>query len=288
MATSTSTPSMSGRTCVITGPTSGIGRVAALELARAGARLVLICRNPDKARALLAELADGDHRVVTADFQSLDAVRHAADEIAAMDIPLDVLLNNAGLVALNRTLTPDGLEMTFAVNHLAPFLLTNLLLDRLAASAPARIVNVASDAHRFAGGRLDFTNLQGERGYKAMRQYGVSKLCNLLFTHALARRLEGRGVTANALHPGMVGTALGTDNGILGKLAMALVRPFSRSPERGAESSVYLASSAEVEGCSGGYYYDCKPYKAAAYAGNTDDAERLWQTSCELTGLPVQ
>jgi NAD(P)-dependent dehydrogenase (short-subunit alcohol dehydrogenase family) len=279
------THAMTGRRAVITGPTSGIGKVAAIELARADADLILVCRNAAKAQALLSELAPGDHRIVIADFQVLDDVRRAADEIIAMNHPVHVLLNNAGLVALGRTTTPDNLEMTFAVNHLAPFLLTNLLLDLLASSAPARIVNVASDAHRFTGGRLDFDNLQGEKSYKTMRHYGATKLCNLLFTHELARRLQGRNVTVNALHPGMVGTGLGTDNGLIARLAMSLIRPFSRSPERGAESSIYLCSAPEVAQENGGYYFDCKPYKAAAYANNADDAALLWATSCELTGL---
>ena len=279
------THSMTGRRCVITGPTNGIGKVAAVELARAGADLILICRNATKAQALLSELVPGDHRIVIADLQALDDVRRAAEEIIAMSCPVHVLLNNAGLVALGRSTTPDDLEMTFAVNHLAPFLLTNLLLDLLMSSAPARIVNVASDAHRFTGGRLDFDNLQGEKSYKTMRHYGATKLCNLLFTHELARRLEGRNVTVNALRPGMVGTGLGTDNGLVGRVAMSLIRPFSRSPERGAESSIYLCSAPELTHTSGGYYFNCKPYKAAGYASNADDAARLWSRSCELTGL---
>jgi NAD(P)-dependent dehydrogenase (short-subunit alcohol dehydrogenase family) len=279
------TNTMAGRTCVITGATNGIGRAAALELARAGARLVVVCRNPTKADALLTELAPGDHKAVIADLEHLDEVRRAAAEIIAMNVPVHVLLNNAGIVAMSRSETTDGFEKTFAVNHLAPFLLTNLLLDTLATSTPARIVSVASDAHRFTRGRLDFDNLQGERVYRTMRHYGLTKLCNILFTVELARRIEGRGITANSLHPGMVSTGLGTNNGIVSKVGVALLRPFARTPERGAESSIYLCSSSEVAGESGGYYYNSKPYKAAGYAGNTEDAARLWKLSCELTGL---
>ncbi len=284
----TTTPhTMSGRTCVITGATSGIGQAAALELARRGARLIIIGRNRAKTDRLLATLPPTDHRAVIADLEIMAEVRRAAAEIVDMQVSVHVLLNNAGLVTVGRTTTIDGFEKTFAVNHLAPFLLTNLLRETLSRSAPARIVNVASDAHRFTGGRINFNNLQGERSYSAMRHYGLTKLCNMLFTHELARRLEADSVTANSLHPGMVATALGTDNGLLGRIGMSLVRPFSRTPERGAESSIYLCSSPEVAGASGGYYYNCKPYKAAGYASNTDDAARLWKISCELTGLPA-
>jgi NAD(P)-dependent dehydrogenase (short-subunit alcohol dehydrogenase family) len=254
-------------------------------LAELGARLVIICRNRTKGRATLDELSGSGHMLIEADLERLADVRRAAEAVLNLDHPIHVLLNNAGLIRLRRTVTPDGFESMFAVNHLAHFLLTNMLLQRLSESGPSRIVNVSSDAHRFTGGRLDFDDLQAERRFRTFTQYGASKLCNLLFTRELARRVSPAEVTVNALHPGMVSTGLGADNGLLARVVWAAIRPFSRSPERGAESSVYLCSADEVAGKTGGYYYDCKPHRPADHAVNVDDAARLWEVSRRMTRL---
>lgn len=278
---------MNGRTCMITGATSGIGRETAMALARMGATLVLVCRDARRGEETAAEIAarTGNRKasVMLADLASQGAIRKLAADYLASGRPLHVLINNAGLVELKRTLTVDGLEETFAVNHLAYFLLANLLLERLRQSAPARIVNVASDAHRF--GRLDLDDLQSAKSYRAMRVYGGSKLANILFTVELARRIEGTGVTANCLHPGAVATRLGHNNGTFARVVTRLLAPFFRSSESGAATSVYLASSPAVEGVSGKYFVDCRERRPSAAARDRATAERLWRLSAELTGL---
>ena len=245
---------MTGKTCVLTGATSGIGRETAVALAGLGARLALVCRDRGRGEDAVAEIAarTGNRDVVLhlADLSSQRDVRRVAAEILAAHPQIHVLVNNAGVVNLRRTLTEDGLETVFATNHLAYFHLTLLLLDRLRASAPARIVNVASDAHRW--GRLDLDDLGNARRYRAMQVYGQSKLANILFTYELARRLAGSGVTCNCLHPGAVGTRLGHNNGTDRAACWpALLVPFFRTPAQGAETSIWLASSPEVEGVSG-------------------------------------
>jgi len=281
------TPDLRGRVCMVTGATSGIGRAAAHALARMGEGLVLVARSRERGEATLAEIrrASGNPevRLLLADLSSQAQIRQLAKDFHATGLPLHVLLNNAGVIQLSRQETIDGIEMTFAVNHLAYFLLTELLLERLEESAPARIVNVASEAHAGAGGRLDMTDLESRRAYSVMRVYGKSKLANILFTRELARRLVGTGVTANCLHPGFVGSGFGRNNGRIASLAMSLLRPFARSPEKGAETAVYLCSSPEVEGRSGGYYFDCKPKQPRPFACNEDDARRLWEISEEMT-----
>jgi len=280
---------MTGRTCLITGATSGIGRAAALALAGLGASLVLVGRSRERGERVVAEIerATGNHDValLLADLSSQADVRQLAKEFLAAGRPLHVLLNNAGVVNLRRETSVDGVETTFAVNHLAYFLLTLLLLPRLKESAPARIVNVASDAHAQAGGRLDFEDLESRKRYSMMRVYGKSKLANILFTRELARRLEGTGVTANCLHPGFVGSNFAKNNGAIAGLAMTLLRPFARTPEKGAETAVYLASSPEVAGVSGKYFVDCRPRQPKDFARNDDDARRLWEVSERLCGL---
>jgi NAD(P)-dependent dehydrogenase (short-subunit alcohol dehydrogenase family) len=281
-----------GKTCLVTGATSGIGRASAVALAGMGAKLFLLCRDPARAEALRAEIADGTGRrdvaILLADLSSQRDIRRAAAEFLATGEPLHVLLNNAGVVQMQRTETVDGIETTFAVNHLAYFLLTNLLLERIVRSAPARIVNVASDAHRL-GGALDFDDLGAARRYSGMAVYGRSKLANLYFTRELARRLEGSGVTVNAVHPGAVRTGLGQNNDApVLKLLTGLVRPFFRSPERGAETSIWLCSSPDVAGVSGGYFADCKPRSPHRLANDEAASRRLWDASAELTGLPAQ
>jgi retinol dehydrogenase-12 len=279
--------SLAGRTCIVTGASSGVGEATALELARRGARVLMVCRHPERgerARGAIAR-SSGNPAVelLLADLASQAAIRRLATEIRARAPALHVLVNNAGVVNLRRTITPDGLETTFAVNHLAYFLLTALLRDRLVASAPARIVNVASEGHRF--GRLDFDDLQSERSYRWWRAYGTSKLANLLFTFELARRLEGSGVTANGLHPGAVASRLGHNNGRLATVATALLKPLFLPPAQGAATSVWAASSPDLEGVSGRYFVRQREARPSAAARDEATARRLWDASCRLTGL---
>ena len=280
---------MTGRTCMITGATNGIGLAAAHALARAGAGLVLVARNRERGEATVDEITrrsgNPDVGLLLADLSSQTQIRRLADEFLAAGRPLHVLLNNAGVVNLRREETAEGLETTFAVNHLAYFLLSELLLERLNESAPARIVNVASDAHAQAGGRLDFDDLQSTRKYSLMGTYGKSKLANILFTRELSRRQQGSGVTANCMHPGFVGSNFARNNGAIASLVMTLLKPFARSPEKGAETAVYLCSSPEVESLSGEYFVDCAVAQPKDFARNDDDARTLWEQSARLCGL---
>src|SRR5262245_38676853 len=279
---------MRGRTCMVTGATAGIGKAAALALARQGAELILVARDRARGDAAVEEImrasSNPEVELLCADLGELEQVRALARAFLDSRRPLHVLLNNAGAIFVGRQETHAAIEATFAVNHLGPFLLTNLLLERLRASAPARIVNVASDAHRFAG-PLDFDDLETRGHYRAMRVYGKSKLMNLLFTRELARRLQGSGVTVNALHPGWVGSSLGANNGRAGRWVTRLLRPFARSPEKGAETAIFLACAHEVEGQTGGYWMDCRPHPLHPVAQRDGDAERLWKISAERVGL---
>lgn len=280
---------MDGRVCLVTGATSGIGRAAALELARRGASVVLVGRDRERGErtlaALRSESGNQDVTLLLADLSSQAEIRQLAKEFLATGRPLHVLLNNAGVLNAWREETRDGIEATFAVNHLAYFLLTALLRDRLQQSAPARVVSVASDAHAQAGGRLDFDDLEGRKRYGMMRAYAKSKLANILFTRELARRLAGSGVTANCLHPGFVGSNFAKNNGMIASVAMTLLRPFTRSVEKGAETAVYLCTAPEVETVSGEYFYDCKPLQPREFARNDEDARRLWEVSERMCGL---
>jgi len=275
---------MDGKVVVITGGTSGIGQVAAVELARQGARIILIARDRDRAAAALAEIGKAGpglaHRVVYAELASIASTRKVAAQIADAEARVDVLINNAGALFNKRQLSPDGLEMTFAVNHMAYFVLTEGLRRTLAASAPARIVSTASGAHR--GATLDFDDLQAERSYSGFAVYGRSKLCNILWTRELARRLDGSGVTANSLHPGFVATRFGDNSGGIAQMLMPLARLGAISPQKGAETIVYLASSPEVAGATGLYYYQCKPDTPSAAAQDDAAAARLWAESERL------
>jgi NAD(P)-dependent dehydrogenase (short-subunit alcohol dehydrogenase family) len=280
-------PDLKGRVCMITGATSGIGKAAALGIARRGAEMVLVCRDRGRAESVQAEifeLTGSRPEVMLADLSAQREVRSLAERFLTTGRPLHVLVNNAGLLLTRRTETVDGLETTFAVNHLAPFLLTNLLLDRLRASAPARIVTVASEAHRFAG-RIRFDNLNAERSFRGMRIYGQSKLANILFTRELARRLAASGVTANCLHPGTVATRFGTNNGGFYRFGMRLIARFIRTPEKGAETVIYLAASPGVEGVTGKYFFDCRERTPGRGARSDEDARRLWELSASMTGL---
>ncbi|PRP90915.1 2,3-dihydro-2,3-dihydroxybenzoate dehydrogenase [Enhygromyxa salina] len=280
---------MSGKTVLITGGNSGIGSFTAVGLARMGARVVFTSRNPrkgDVARAELREAAETKSiDYMALDLASFTSIAAFADQYLAKYDRLDVLILNAGVILDARTETKEGFETTFGVNHLGHFYLTQLLRERLEASAPARVVVVASDAYRGAREGLDFDDLMATRDYKPLRAYAHSKLANILFTNELARQLEGKGVTANSLHPGVVRTGLGRDGDVrslLGRVALSVMRPFLISPERGARTSIYLASSPEVEGESGGYYVSCRPAKRIAPATDEGAARRLWQVSEEL------
>jgi len=278
---------LTDRTCLVTGATSGIGEETALGLARRGARVLIVGRSRERGERSLARIRaeSGNDAVelLLADLASLSEIRRLAREVLEACPQLHVLVNNAALVTLRRTTSVDGFEMMFAVNHLAYFALTNLLLERLVASAPARIVNVASNAHRF--GRIDLDDLQSERRFGAMHSYGRTKFANILFTTELARRLEGTGVTANCLHPGGVATRLGRDNGLLGQVATRLLKPFLLTPARGAATSLQLASAPELEAVSGRYFAKQRQAQPSPGAQDPALARRLWQLSAELTGV---
>jgi retinol dehydrogenase 12 len=274
-------------TIVITGASSGIGAAAAVELARRGATVVPIGRDRGRLDRVAAQIrkagAGSAADPLGADFASLADVRRLAGELRDRHPRIDVLVNNAGLVAGGRSLTEDGFETTFAVNHLAPFLLTNLLLDTLRASAPARVVTTSSDAHR--SGVLDLDDLDGERRWSAWSAYSNSKLANVLFTRALAPRLEGSSVTANCLHPGVIRTRLGRGAGGLLGVGWRIAKTFFRSPRRGASTIVYLSCSPEGGETSGGYFVDSRPATPSLQAQDDDLGERLWGASARLVGL---
>jgi NAD(P)-dependent dehydrogenase (short-subunit alcohol dehydrogenase family) len=278
---------MSGRVCVVTGANSGIGKATSLVLAQFGAEIILVCRDKARGEAALAEVSAvstaGPARLEIADLSSLQEVRELAGRLACLD-RLDVLINNAGLVLGDRRITADGFEYTFALNHLAPFLLTNLLREKLAASAPARVITVSSGVHSAA--KLDLADLQLAAHFNGWRAYSNSKLANILFTTELAGRLAGTGVTANCLHPGVVNTGFGRDGSRMLRFGLDLGRRFLRTPGQGADTVVYLASSPDVEGATGGYYIKRKLSAPSAAAQDQATARRLWEISAELTGLP--
>ena len=278
---------MTGRTVLVTGGTGGIGRATAAGLVGLGARVGIVGRDAARGEAAAAPLRDsgGQVDVFTADLSAQREVRRLAAEVLDTYPRLDVLVNNAGGYWATRHPTEDGLERTFAVNHLAPFLLTNLLLDRLRASAPARVVTVSSGAQ--AMGRIDVEDLQGERDYSGQRAYNQSKLANVLFTYELARRLQGSGVTANAVHPGVVRTNFGREDakGWM-RVLLPVVRPFLKSPEQGAATSVYLASSPEVDGVTGRYFVNRRARDSSPASRDVALAARLWEVSAQLVGLP--
>jgi NAD(P)-dependent dehydrogenase (short-subunit alcohol dehydrogenase family) len=277
---------MQSQVCVVTGATSGIGKAAAPALARQGAEIIVVGRDPGRAEATAAAIqADGapPPKVEIADLARLDQVRALAGRLNQTLDRIDVLINNAGLVLNERQVTPDGYEHVFAVNHLAPFLLTNLLRPKLTASAPARVITVSSDAHTAA--RLDLDDPNLEHGWSSWRSYSNSKLANILFTRELARRLDGTGVTANCLHPGVVRTGFGRDARPLMRVGITIAKPFMLSPERGADTMVYLASSPDVAAKTGGYYVKRQLREPSAAARDDGLARRLWEISERLTGL---
>ena len=272
--------------CMVTGSTSGIGAVAALELARLGATVMIVGRNAARCASQVEKIrrsvADARLDFFRADLSSQVEVRRLAEEFSRRYSHLDVLVNNAGAYYAKRQVSPDRLEMTFALNHMGYFLLTCLLLDRLKASTSARIVIVSSAAHQ--QGRIDFDDLQSERDYNRNAAYAQSKLANLLFTYALARRLEGTRVTVNALHPGSVRTNLGGNDNWLKTRLRNLLKPGMIRPEEGAKTILYLAASPEVEGVTGKYFYDCRPIRSSDESYDVADGERLWRLSESLAG----
>ncbi|MDX6287807.1 MAG: hypothetical protein QOG53_3292 [Frankiales bacterium] len=276
-----------GRTCIVTGASSGIGRETARGLARYGDDVVLIGRNEKRLAHVQSELSAEGQGTVTSqrcDFAQLDDVRRLALALLDAHNQIHVLVNNAGQVLRKREETADGFEAMFGVNHLAPYLLTRLLLPRLIDSAASRVVTVSSDAHRW--GLLDFDDLQTrDTSYRPMKVYGTSKLANALFSWELARRTEGRGLTSNAVHPGFVASSLARDN-IVANVALKVMRPFIRSPAKGAETSVFLATSPEGAAISGRFWFDCKPIEEHLKARDPELALRLWEVSADLVGLP--
>jgi NAD(P)-dependent dehydrogenase (short-subunit alcohol dehydrogenase family) len=275
---------MKSKICVVTGTTSGIGKETAVALARAGARVAIVCRTQDKGERALAEIrrrSAGDVALFVADLASQRAIRVLAARLSAALPRIDVLVNNAGLILDRRVLTEDGLETTFAVNHIGYFLLTRLLEPKLLAGAPARVVNVASRAHQ--SGTLRFDDLMGAKGYDGWSAYVQSKLANIVFTYELARRLAGSGVTANCLHPGVIASSFGNAGPLMIRLGVRLGRPFMKGPARGADTSIYLASSPEVEGVSGKYFVNRRQARSNDESYDATVATRLWKVSEELT-----
>ncbi|HEV2269480.1 MAG TPA: SDR family oxidoreductase [Steroidobacteraceae bacterium] len=276
---------MQGKTVVITGATSGIGAVAARRLAEQGARIVILARDRHRAEETLRELRAANpaqpHTAFYADLSRLREMKRAAAEIAGAEPKIDVLMNNAGLICASNEQTEDGLELMFATNHMSYFVLANLLLERLRAAGSARIVSTASDAHRRA--KLDFEHLQTQKG---MAGYSRTKLCNILFTRELALRIAGTGVTANCLHPGFVATRFGDNTRGPMRTGLAMAKRFlALSPEEGAKTMVYLASSADVAGRSGGYYERCALAEPSHEAQSQTDAKRLWELSAKIAGI---
>ena len=278
---------LAGRTVLVTGATGGIGRATAMGLAAMGANLAITGRDRARTEGAAREIRAAGGRQVdlfVADLSSQSEVRRLANEMLQTYPRVDVLVNNVGGYWNTRHVTADGLEHTFALNHLAPFLLTNLLLDRLKQSARARVVTVASNAH--ATGQIDFDDLQGERSYSGSRAYNQSKLANILFTYELARRLQASAVTANALHPGVVNTSFGAeDPGGVQRLIIPFARPFMKTPSQGAATSIHLASAPDLELVTGRYFANSKPKRSSKRSYDEAAAARLWQVSADLVGL---
>jgi NAD(P)-dependent dehydrogenase (short-subunit alcohol dehydrogenase family) len=285
---------MTGRTVVITGGNSGVGKATATALASAGARTVITARSESRGGEALTDIrrSSGSDQVelVVFDLADLTSVRDGAAELLDRCEQIHVLVNNAGLVLSERSETKDGFESTFGINHLGPFYLTQLLTDRLIASAPSRVVNVSSTAHTSARKGVGFDDLQSQMGYSAMRVYARSKLANILFTNELARRLADNGVTANSLHPGVVASGFARDDDTSGVLAFGIkvIKPFILTPEKGARTSVYLASSPEVDGVTGKYFVRCRPKAPSACAQDDAAAGLLWSISEEMVDQATQ
>jgi len=279
---------MTGKTCLITGGNSGIGKATALGLAKMGATIVIVSRGKEKGEAALTDIIakSGNRNVglMLADLSSQDSIRRLASDFKSRHERLHLLVNNAGVYLTRRASTVDGLESTFAINHLGPFLLTSLLLDLLKASAPSRIVNVSSDAHN--GAKIDFEDLQGEKKFSGWHAYGQSKLAMILFTHELAKKLDGTGVTVNSAHPGVVRTNFANNNGLV-TFGFRLMRPFFISPETASKRILYVATSPDLEGVNGKYFTKMHEVKSSQESYDDDSAKRLWQISEQLTKLSI-
>jgi NAD(P)-dependent dehydrogenase (short-subunit alcohol dehydrogenase family) len=279
---------MGGKVALVTGGTSGIGKATAMALSAMGADVVVVGRDPERGERAAEEIraqTGGRVDLALADLSSQAEVRSLAEEFKRRYDRLDVLVNNAGLVQSTRTETKDDLESTFATNHLAPFLLTNLLLDMLKDSAPSRVVTVSSEAERW--GNIAFDDLQSKKKYRGFPVYGMTKLANIMFTYELAERLEGTGVTATCMHPGAVNTRFGTNNRGPMTILFRAFKPFMRTPKQGADTVIWLAASPDVEGVSGRYYSDRKPLEPKKIANDPAARRRLWEESERLTGLGV-
>ena len=275
---------MNGKVCLVTGATDGIGKVSARVLAELGAKVIIVGRNPEKSAFVLAELRSisGNKNIdlLMADLAVMQEVRDLAEQVISRYDRLDVLLNNAGGYFTKHKITSDGLEMTFALNHMSYFLLTNKLMELLKYSAPARIVNVSSDAHY--GVDMEFENLNGEQEYKAWKAYQKSKLANVLFTYELLKKVPGN-ITVNCLHPGFVATNFGHNNGgFFGPVLKIAQRISAIDPEEGAKTSIFLCSAPEVKGVSGKYFYKCQPKTSSRESRNMDTGKRLWKISSDI------
>jgi NAD(P)-dependent dehydrogenase (short-subunit alcohol dehydrogenase family) len=275
---------MNGKVCLVTGATDGIGKVSARVLAELGAKVIIVGRNPEKSAIVLAELRSisGNENIdlLMADLAVMQEVRDLAEQVISRYDRIDVLLNNAGGYFTKHKITSDGLEMTFALNHMSYFLLTNKLMELLKYSAPARIVNVSSDAHY--GVDMEFENLNGEQEYKAWKAYQKSKLANVLFTYELLKKVPGN-ITVNCLHPGFVATNFGHNNGgFFGPVLKIAQRISAIDPEEGAKTSIFLCSAPEVKGVSGKYFYKCQPKTSSRESRNMDTGKRLWQISSDI------
>jgi len=275
---------MNGKICLVTGATDGIGKVSARVLAELGAKVIIVGRNPEKSAIVLAELRSisGNENIdlLMADLAVMQEVRDLAEQVISRYDRIDVLLNNAGGYFTKHEITSDGLEMTFALNHMSYFLLTNKLMELLKYSAPARIVNVSSDAHY--GVNIEFENLNGEQEYKAWKAYQKSKLANVLFTYELLKKVPGN-ITVNCLHPGFVATNFGHNNGgFFGPVLKIAQRISAIDPEEGAKTSIFLCSAPEVKGVSGKYFYKCQPKTSSRESRNMDTGKRLWQISSDI------
>ena len=281
--------SLKGNVCMVTGATSGIGVVTAKALAQEGATVIVVGRNKEKSFSVVDQIkkktGNPNVQYMLADLSVQKEVRQLAEDFTGKFKRLDILVNNAGAIFNKRIETVDGLEMTFALNHLGYFLLTNLLLGTIKASAPSRIINVSSDAHK--GAKINFDDIQGTKKYGVMRAYGQSKLANILFTYELARKLEGSGVTSNALHPGFVASSFGSNMSGAFRLLIRFFQLFALSSEKGAETSIYLATSLDVANTTGKYFVKKKEVSTSVVSYDNKVAEKLWKVSEELTNLSV-
>ncbi|MDG1987700.1 MAG: SDR family oxidoreductase [Halieaceae bacterium] len=280
--------SVVGKHILVTGGTSGIGLATACLLSKAGAHLTVVTRNRERGQAALAQLReigpDAQHDIVGMDFASLESVSNATREYLMAARPVDVLVNNAGIINSRRKLTIDGFEETFAVNHLAPFLFTGLMLSGINGSG-SRIINVASGAHDFVRG-INFDDLNSEQRYRIFKAYGQSKLANMLFTIELARRLQTKGITCNSVHPGAVGTNLGSQNqGMMARFLPLLLKPFFKTPQEGAATAVYLCQAPELATVTGKYFFDSKLAQPKPWAEDFSAAKQLWEVSEKMTGF---